>query len=322
MLAKDKNYNIQILRGLAIIAVVVIHTCPSGVWQVWCRPFVNYAVALFLFLSGYLTNIENDNWAGFFMKRIIRVIIPYFVWCIFYSLINKSPSLKTICYDLLTTKSSAILYYIFVYIQFVLLTPLLGKLAKSKYSWIGWCVAPVSVLLLSYPQVVGISINKYVLLLYSISCLGWMSFYYMGLMLGNGLLKRNYELKRILPMFCLSVVLQIIEGYIWMKQGVSNCGSQLKLTSLLTSSLFLIVSYLFIKGGVRQFKSKILIVLGNYSFGIYLCHIAFIKILTKLSHSIIPFPITTIIVILVSALFVHFSNKILGERISRWIGFR
>ena len=54
---KPKNNTIQIFRALAIIAVVMIHTCPSGEWQVFCRPFINFSVATFLLLSGYLTKI-------------------------------------------------------------------------------------------------------------------------------------------------------------------------------------------------------------------------------------------------------------------------
>ncbi|MBE6415576.1 MAG: acyltransferase [Akkermansiaceae bacterium] len=50
-----KDANIQLLRALAIIAVVFIHTCPHGMEQVIFRPFINFAVPLFLFLSGYLT---------------------------------------------------------------------------------------------------------------------------------------------------------------------------------------------------------------------------------------------------------------------------
>ncbi|MEE0236650.1 MAG: hypothetical protein UD961_10885 [Bacteroidales bacterium] len=59
-----KDRNIQTFRALAIIAVVMIHTTPSGQWQVFCKPFINFAVATFIFLSGYLTKTDNDNWLG------------------------------------------------------------------------------------------------------------------------------------------------------------------------------------------------------------------------------------------------------------------
>lgn len=81
-----RNNHIQVLRALAIIAVVMIHTTPHGIPQVVCRPFVNFSVATFLFLSGYLTKIENANWFAFYKKRILRVFIPYLIWTIIYSL--------------------------------------------------------------------------------------------------------------------------------------------------------------------------------------------------------------------------------------------
>ena len=85
---REKNQKIQILRALAIMAVVLLHTCPSGNLSVVFRAFFNFAVASFLFLSGYLTKIENDNWLKFYKKRIIRVIIPYVIWTIFYTVAN------------------------------------------------------------------------------------------------------------------------------------------------------------------------------------------------------------------------------------------
>lgn len=85
IIIKEKNQKLQILRAIAIIAVVMIHTCPSGKWQVFIRPFINFAVATFLFLSGYLTNIETSDWKTFYKKRIIRVIIPYVIWTFLYT---------------------------------------------------------------------------------------------------------------------------------------------------------------------------------------------------------------------------------------------
>ena len=57
----NKSAKIQALRGLAIIAVVFIHTTPGGMAQVVCRPFLNIAVGLFLFLSGMLSDAKNGS---------------------------------------------------------------------------------------------------------------------------------------------------------------------------------------------------------------------------------------------------------------------
>ena len=67
---RERNNMVQIFKALAIVAVVMIHTTPAGVSQVLFRPFINFSVATFLFLSGYLTKAENDNWGAFYKKRI------------------------------------------------------------------------------------------------------------------------------------------------------------------------------------------------------------------------------------------------------------
>ena len=105
---------VQVFRALAIIAVVMIHTTPLGYWQVFCRPFINFSVATFLFLSGYLTDVDNDNWKTFYKKRIIRVIIPYIIWTVLYSL--KYFNIGNLLVNLLTAQAAAPIYYVFVYL--------------------------------------------------------------------------------------------------------------------------------------------------------------------------------------------------------------
>lgn len=133
-----KNNFIQIVRAFAIIAIVMIHTCPPGEWQIICRPFLNFSVATFLFLSGYLTKVENENWYAFYKKRIIRVIVPYIIWTVLYCLpaIIVHKDVMILFKNLITAKAAAPLYYIFVYIQFVILTPWLGKLAKQNSNFL------------------------------------------------------------------------------------------------------------------------------------------------------------------------------------------
>ena len=63
-------------RAIAIIAVVMIHTTPAGQWQVFCKRFINFAVATFIFLSGYLTKADNENWLKFYIRRITLKLSP------------------------------------------------------------------------------------------------------------------------------------------------------------------------------------------------------------------------------------------------------
>lgn len=317
---------IQIFRALSIIAVVMIHTTPSGEWQVFCRPFINFSVATFLFLSGYLTKIENDNWFAFCKKRIIRVIIPYIIWTIFYTLppIFSGDGILVIVKNLITAKATVAMYYIFVYIQFVLLTPWLAQLAKSKHRHWGWLIAPISMIIFKYSGLLtGIEPNAYVLLLWSDVCLGWFTYYYLGLLLGNRIIKPDYSLKTLILLYLVSILLQMAEGYGWLLLGEANCGTQVKLTSFLTSTLFLLIVYTLLNKPDIDVKSKFLRSLGDYSFGIYLCHIMVIMVLRRIPYyTTLSYPFTSFMVVLISWGCCYIGNKICGKKISGWLGLK
>ena len=320
----SRSNMIQIFRAIAIIAVVMIHTTPHGHYQVICRPFINFSVATFLFLSGYLTKVENDNWPKFYKKRIIRVFIPYVIWTLLYTLAFHD--IKLLPTNLLTTKAAVHLYYIFVYIQFVLLTPLIGKLAKSRYRNLGWLISPISVIIFKYYWLLtGQELNNNVDLIWSDSCLGWFTFYYLGLILGNKIIVKNYSLKVLSFMYLASIALQMLEGYGLLLLGDKNCGSQLKISSLLTSALFLLIIYAILKDGRFDIKNKTLRLIGDYSFGIFLLHYMVIKVLSIFFHPLyqyIPYPITAFIVVLLSLFCCMLSDRICSNKMSGWIGIR
>lgn len=58
-MAKKKDPYIQAVRGLAIASVVLIHCLPQEAASVALRPLLNFSVAVFVFLSGYLTPREK-----------------------------------------------------------------------------------------------------------------------------------------------------------------------------------------------------------------------------------------------------------------------
>lgn len=111
---KSQSNLIQVIRAFAIIAVVMIHTTPMGKYQIFCRPYINFSVATFLFLSGFLTKIDTDNWSTFYRKRITRVLFPYIFWTIIYTFpAIYSEGIIRLPLNLFTAKASYHLYYIF-----------------------------------------------------------------------------------------------------------------------------------------------------------------------------------------------------------------
>ena len=300
----------------------MIHTTPAGEMQVICKPFINFAVATFVFLSGYLTKADNDNWLAFYRRRITRVLVPYFIWTVIYSIQDiQSEGLSVLVKNLLCANATTTLYYIFVYIQFVLLTPLMGKLARSRYRHLGWLIAPLSVVLFKYVPVFGdIAPGKHVELLWSDACLGWLTFYYLGLILGNKLLSPKFNLRNLVFLYCVSMLLQMGEGYLWFTVDPAGCGSQLKLTSILSSSIFMLIIYSVLSSN-HGTKCRLLSTIGDYSFGIYLVHMMILKALEPMAlYSAIPYPVTSLIILIISFIFCNVFTAVIGKRVGRWLG--
>ena len=314
--------DIQAFRAIAIIAVVMIHTTPAGEMQVICKPFINFAVATFVFLSGYLTKADNDNWLAFYRRRITRVLVPYFIWTVIYSIQDiHSEGLSVLVKNLLCANATTTLYYIFVYIQFVLLTPLMGKLAKSPYRHLGWLIAPLSVILFKYIPVFGdIQLGKHIELFWNDACLGWFTFYYLGLILGNKLLSPKFNLRNMVFLYCVSLLLQMGEGYLWFTVDPAGCGSQLKLTSILSSSIFMLIIYSVLSSN-HGTKCRLLSTIGDYSFGIYLVHMMILKALEPMAlYSAIPYPVTSLIILIISFIFCYICTAVTGKRVGRCLG--
>lgn len=318
-----KDAKIQFLRAVAIIAVVLIHTCPSGICEVICRPFINFAVALFLFLSGYLTKDQSGNWGVFYKKRITRVLIPYIIWSIIYTLPN-NPNLSKYVYNIFTTQACYTLYYIFVYIQLVILTPLLFKLAKSSWRWVGWCITPVSLLLFKYTGWYSdVAINDNLLFISSFSCPVWFIFYYMGISVRGREESICKKIKIITRLFLLSIPLQIFEGYILFEREIANCGTQLKFSALLSNILIILLVIYFLKSRFVASNLHFLKIVGSYSFGIYLIHPAVIKVAYQIPiYRKIPFVLNSVLIFSFSFLIVCVCSKTGEQKLDRWFGLQ
>ena len=322
-ISEQKSNMIQIIRAFAIIAVALIHDCPPDEWQVYSRPFVNFAVAMFLFLSGYLTRDEHRDWKKFYFNRISRVLIPYIIWSLLYSIIMVKDASK-LPFVLLTTTAYFHLYYVFVYIQFVLLTPLMLWLAKSKYRALGWLVTPVSIIAyMWYCHNMGQSPDIYVSIFWRDCCFGWFVFYYLGLMLGNKLIDCRLSMKTLIILYLISMPLQMAEGYVLWKIGAEDFGGQLKLTAVISSVIAVLIAYKVLENGYVDIRNKYLRLLGDYSFGIYLSHLLIRIVLNHVPYyTSIFYPLNSIILVTISLCFCYYGNKFLGKKVSRLLGLK
>ena len=314
-LSENASYKIQMLRGLAIIAVVLIHNTPTGIAQVWCRPFINFAVGLFLFLSGLLSNA--DNWNP--IRRITKVIIPYIIWSAVYVVLYNFKDISHIpviyLKMLLTAGAAAVMYYIFVYCELTILIPVIDKLSRSKFKWIGFIISPVEIVVMRLiPLITGYELNETVSTIVNVSCLGWFVYFYLGYLIGNGRLEIRLSSRKLVLMWIGAIILQILEGYRYLSLGEQNCGTQLKLTAILSGVLFALLAYKFIVSE-HVVTNKLLKLLGDKSFGIYFSHLAVMWVLVRVPYykTFAVYPINAVITLFVSLICVIIGKRILGK---------
>lgn len=333
---ETQSRKIQILRALAITAVVAIHTCSFGRDGILIRPFVNFAVALFLGLSGYLTRDQIAEVPAFYKKRLTRVLIPYTIWSLIYTAIRGTWAQLPLHY--VTGYSSGVLYYIIVYVQLTLLAPVIGKLLRSKYRLLGYLITPVALVIECLIEVAGCHIDQpYNELPFVV----WFGFYYLGMDLrrmceretapawiGVDAVRRKLAAAASV-LLLLSFPLQSFEGFLWHEAGISRMPyTQLKLTSMITSGLVILLAILWIRNNrpihLPSLLTRWMVYLGDVSFGVYLSHIlirTFLEdyVYEKISFtSIFPLPVFEILAI--NVLLIALARRLLGSRASKALG--
>lgn len=272
-MARDRY--LQALRGLAIAAVVLIHCLPQCPATVALRPFLNFSVALFLFLSGFLT--DEDKIRGVLQRRVRKVARAYALWSIVYLIVFPHHSLASGIVAFIIGSASAQMYYLLVYVQLVLLTPLLFKLLL-RHRYFVYAITPVCLLFRECAAFAGVALPQIQVL-----CPLWLIFYVVGLdwKRWDKLIRKHTF--RVFIVFCTCLAFQEIASFWWYAAGDFNMATtQLKISSLATSlaaiALFMTIPASFkMKASTSPFVG-----LGNASFGIYLCHILVLAVVGKL----------------------------------------
>ena len=152
-LPEKRLIEVDILRGVAMLAVVAIHVSNIPLANLaasrWYLPVylfhnaLNFAVPAFMFISALLAAYSAGgrpiSLGSYYKSKLIRVVLPYLLWSLLYILMNLAVrslnpadllSLKNWMKWILQGRAYTHLYYLAVMIQFYILFPLLIKLAR------------------------------------------------------------------------------------------------------------------------------------------------------------------------------------------------
>ena len=295
------------------------------------RPFLNWGVALFLFLSGLLTpRSKVENLRSFYGRRIHKILIPYLVWTAAYLLSNVDELLQLsatrsalrVAKAVVLGNASAQLYYCVVYLFLMVLTPVIYQILDSKLWWIAYAITPITL------------IAKYLCTPFDVPSIWgpffgtWIIFYVAGLEWNTRfkpIVQRHSTAFWGFAAFVLTMF-QMGEGFLW--EFIGNdydvATSQLKLSSMAASLVVAaLVMRIGLHKGITATNHNIIVKLGDLSFGIYLSHMIVVRIILHVlpNVNVLTGIVYGVLTLTITALCVAAATQVLPKRIRGWIGF-
>jgi probable poly-beta-1,6-N-acetyl-D-glucosamine export protein len=342
---KSYDFSVEIYRAVAIIAVVLIHSTSNTIdlpthslsfkTGVIIRQFINFAVPVFLFISGYLAKPIQFNTKSiipYYKKRTARLMIPYLIWSILGIIFLQSFfdfDLKKILLHLLTGRCVGIYYFIIVLFQFTLLTPLLIRFINNRFvNCVNFLLTPLSMLVyyvlrFKFPNLLAVP-------WYSLLFCIWHFFYFFGIYAKQKLHPNHFRrnLKKYLFLLITFQLLSLLEAALIIKYLANPkfAVSQITISSFLTSLAF-IGLIMAVKDKLRP--NRILELLGSCAFGIFLSHMFILPTIQKafshlsLTHlQPVYFLLEAVITISVCTAAICLSRRLLGRSLSaKILGF-
>lgn len=328
-MSKQRNPYFGILRGIAIIFVIGIHTFPvvPSMAEIILRQVIQCAVPLFIAISGYFIGKKflstKKTYLSFLKKQVSRVYFPMLLWSLpwlVFAIHSGGNPLRNIAFALVGGMS--IFYFIPLIMQYYTLTPLI-QWTVSKHFWTGGGISAlltfVAVVLLVYVQhVVCLNLS----LVSSISPFPlWCLFYYIGVAAASDKLPKVNPLWWLAGLF-LTIGICFLE--IEMLKPFGHTVYGLKTSGQLIS--FFAVMFALSPSVREKFKSDtqkklpyLAAYIGRVSFFIYLTHCLVILVynyLVNIDCWVIKWAVTTT----VSLLGAGIMQKIISDRFYRFIG--
>lgn len=294
----EKLRELEKMRGLAILAVVIIHVTASAtvyyplgsikyLFYNSVNSLVQFAVPLFIFISSlvlsYRFKAGNDFSPAFYFKRLRGVVLPYLLWSLGYAALKSwlNGNLSEFFWlaqrweELITGSAFYHLYFFLIIIQLYLVFPLviwlLRKLTLSQ-----------TLLLAVVMQATFYYVNKaviYHLYPHPGNLLGsYLTVLLVGCWVGLNYEAIKEQFKKYLALLCL---VNVLLGVLFVIVNIKvRGGMSLNLIAyyLVYHSFVLLTSWNMWQLMMKPFLNKTFWKLGQHSFAIYLIHPFFLAV--------------------------------------------
>lgn len=326
-MGKARLAEIEMMRGFAMLGVVSIHVFNAGIVNLpegssgnmlfnCISGFLQFSVPVFIIISAMMaayTNADRQLHLGnYYIKKGLRVGIPYIFWTFFYLALQVF--LGSLTWADFTVadnwlkwfgcgKGYAHLYFMAVILQFYILFPLLFKLVKLVKD------KPFAAFVLALgPQICIYWLNK--LWIYDITTYFSSSFakYYCIAFAGMWMGLNYHRLASLLARCWYWVILIFAATAAVFVHYTKLTVMQIYFNTFpmnLDWQFFCISAallFLWISGRLAAHKSRIgkgLVWIGTYSFGIYLIHPMITYVFIRLSAGLSTYPLLILCIITV-----------------------
>lgn len=253
---------------------------------------------------------------------MLKIAAPYLIWSAVYLLTARPETVLGVLKALLTGGASAQMYYLLVYAQLVVLTPLLFRLLRSHRVLL-YAVTPC--VLLAWEALAAFQVDVPRL---GILFPAWLIYYLFDLEWSRWRVWLAGKMPLVAAFAVMALLAQVAEGFLWNAFGDYNMATtQLRVTNML-SSLAIISAFMLSSGSLKSRLSclKPLVRLGDYSFGVYLCHMGFVMLLKKIASilgllGVLPSFVVWAMVIVLSMALVAVCRSTLPKKVLEAVGF-
>lgn len=304
----NKKVYIEIMRIIAIFFVLFNHTGtqgffmfaqrPVGSLQFWIYLFISIlckiSVPLFFMISGALLLHKNEDLKTLWSKRILKIVIVLIgmsvVYYVYEVLVTDTLfNLKTLLKTIYSSTTRVHLWYLYAFIAFLISLPFLRALAQKLETKYFCYMLFLSLALSAVLPVLEYFAFDGAYTLNSNVVLKWISQSIVLYPCVGYFLEHRVDVEKskkyILPLCIVSIITICLSCYLTYHKGVEQ-GMFSEATSQSFHSTFVIVPciaiYLGIKSVFINIKlparlEKVILLIGENVFGIYLLHILLIN---------------------------------------------
>lgn len=325
------------LRGLAILMVVGIHTYPGNMRMngfseetayIIIRSFFNCAVPLFLAISGYFIGKKDfSTWGkckSFWIKQIPIVYIPCLVFSFPWLVLNwRLHDYSIYSLPLLIAKffgcGYSVYYFILLIIECYLLTPFLTKYNNTYTLFIFTCISVLSESFVDC-MCVEMKVNMPLVVIGSLPIMGL--FFFLGIFLSKR--SRTYSLSLPIGMIIVGMIGGVLQEFWIMKTYNLIYDGQNALFYIFDIGFILLCLSKSIEKSFRiNITTRLVLYIGDLSFGIYLMHVYTLLIYDQLFPSIRhQWMFSCIVVVALTVFFIVTIKRCLPQFSQKYLGFR